>query len=122
MRSMMLVALMTLAACGGGEAPAEAPHEEAGHTEAAATEAAAPTEAAAGDEKPDEAAANTAEGADAAAGGEKVEYVCPMHLTQKSDAPGECAECGMALEKKVVKAEAAAPAGEGAEKKDAAAH
>ena len=111
MRTMMLVALMTLAACGGGETPAEAPAEEAGHTEAAAPEAAG-----------EEAAANTAEGADAAASGEKVEYVCPMHLTQKADAPGECAECGMALEKKVVKAEAAAPAGEGAEKKDAAAH
>lgn len=117
MRTMMFVALMTLAACGGGEAPADAPAEPAAHTEEAK-----PAEAAPADEKPAEAAANTAEGGADAASAEKAEYVCPMHLTQKSDAPGECAECGMALEKKVVKAEAAPAAGEGAEKKDAHAH
>jgi len=43
----------------------------------------------------EETAAQTARPADA---GTETEYVCPMHPDERSDRPGDCATCGMALE------------------------
>ena len=37
------------------------------------------------------------------AAGEKVVYQCPMHPNEKSDKPGKCPECGMDMEKTIVK-------------------
>ena len=38
-----------------------------------------------------------APGATAPAPGQAVVYTCPMHLDVKSDKPGKCPKCGMAL-------------------------
>ena len=35
--------------------------------------------------------------------GEKIIYQCPMHPEEKSDKPATCPQCGMDLEKVVVK-------------------
>src|SRR5687767_3937630 len=40
----------------------------------------------------------------------KIIYTCPMHPEVKSNTPGKCPKCGMALEKKTVKVNSPKPA------------